>query len=171
LPQLKNREQNGNAKEQQTEALARSKAYQTVRARLWAVNEEERRCAELARTRAGIDTPAKFYGAPTCLPAGFYDAMQRLWDIGTLPDGCADTELRRTYHLIAKGQAPLTETDVVALGQMPSDQLRRLLPWLAHRLALAEAQKKVSAGLTAPPITRIEEDDTTIYAIPTNDDS
>ena len=78
--------------------------------------------------------------------------MQRLWDIGLLPEGRADTELRRTYHLISKGKAPLTEADVIALGQMTDAQLLLLLPWLAHRLSLAEAWDRVAAGESAPPV-------------------
>jgi hypothetical protein len=78
--------------------------------------------------------------------------MQRLWDIGSLPEGRADTELRRPYHLIAKGKAPVTEADVIALSQMTDAQLRLLLPWLAHRLSLAESMDRLFQGELAPPI-------------------
>ena len=80
--------------------------------------------------------------------------MQRLWAIGVLDEtGRADTELRRTYHLVAKGQAPLTEADVIKLSQMPEGQLRPLLGWLAHRLSLAEATNHADSGEVAPPVT------------------
>ena len=75
-----------------------------------------------------------------------------LWDIGTLSEGRADTELRRVYHLVARGKAPLTEADVIKLGSMPEAQLRLLLPWLAHRLSLAEATDYIARGRIPPPI-------------------
>ena len=79
--------------------------------------------------------------------------MQRLWDIGTIDEtGRSDTDLRRTYHLISKDKAPLTEADVIALGQLADAQLRLLLPWLAHRLSLAESMDRLFQGELAPPI-------------------
>jgi hypothetical protein len=88
----------------------------------------------------------------------FDQAMQRLWDVGSLDaTGRVDVELRRPYQLIAKGKAPLTEADVIKLGQMPEPQLRLLLPWLSHRLSLAEAQDHVDLGEIAPSVI-IEED-------------
>jgi hypothetical protein len=50
----------------------------------------------------------------------------------------------------------MTETDVIKLGAVSEPQLRQLLPWLAHRLSLAEAQDNVDFGKVAPPII-IEE--------------
>jgi hypothetical protein len=88
---------------------------------------------------------------PEPVPA-FTSAMQRLWDIGSIDaTGRADTELRRPHHLIAKGKAPVTEADVIALGQMPDAQLRLVLPWIAHRLSLAEAMDRLFKGELAPP--------------------
>jgi hypothetical protein len=60
--------------------------------------------------------------------------------------------LRLTYHLITKGKAPVTESDVITLGQMTDAQLRLLLPWLAHRLSLAESMDRLFQGELAPPI-------------------
>jgi len=77
----------------------------------------------------------------------FIKAMQQLWDIGTIDNsGRADLELRRTYHLITKGQAPLTEAEVIKLGQMSEPQLRLLLRWLSHRLSLAESTRSRGPG-------------------------
>jgi hypothetical protein len=79
--------------------------------------------------------------------------MQRLWDIGTIDgEGRADAELRRPYHLIAKGRAPLTVDDVIKVGQMPDRQLLQILPWLSHRTSLKEAEAYVELGGTAPPV-------------------
>jgi hypothetical protein len=38
------------------------------------------------------------------------------------------------------------------LGQLPDGELVPLLGWLGLRMSLAEAQKKVSAGLSAPSL-------------------
>jgi hypothetical protein len=76
--------------------------------------------------------------------------------LGTLAEGRADTELRRPYHLIAQGRAPLSEADVVTLGTMPREQLRSLLPWLTHQLSLAEATQCVARGEPAPPVVNEE---------------
>jgi hypothetical protein len=155
---MKNREPDTSDKEQRREELERHRAYRSVHSRLIAIAEEERRRDELARARTGIDVPAKLYGVPTCLLPRFHAAMQRLWSIGTLPEGCTDTELRRVYHLVARGRAPLRVQDVIYLGTLPDSELIPLLGWLAHRCSLAEAQKKVATGQVAPPVTRVEDD-------------
>jgi hypothetical protein len=131
-------------------------AYQSVRQRIESVRQAELVLDKQARKRTGVMQPARVYDlygrAPPEHPPAFTAAMQRLWDIGSLAEGRADTELRRPYHLIAKGKAPLTEADVIALGQMADAQLRLLLPWLAHRLSLAEAMDRLFQGELAPPI-------------------
>ena len=143
-------------RERQTEQNAErqtSSAYISIRARLNEVRELELYRDKVAFKRTGILQPAKLYGrTPHRIDPAFDLAMQRLWDIGTLPEGRADTGLRRLYHLIAKGKAPLTETDVIKIAAMPDTQLRMLLPWLAHRLSLAEALDCVAKGEPAPPI-------------------
>jgi hypothetical protein len=129
-------------------------AYKSVRARLEVVSHDEFVLDKQAFKRTGTTTPAKLYGRPLeDIDPAFSHAMQRLWDIGTTDaTGRADTELRRPYHLIAKGKAPVTEADVIKLGQMPEPQLRLLLPRLAHRLSLVEAQDHVDLGEVAPPV-------------------
>jgi hypothetical protein len=149
-----------NDKDQRREELERYRAYRSVHSRMVAIVEEERRRDELARARTGIDVPAKLYGVPTCLVPKFHAAMQRFWAIGTLPEGRADTELRRVYHLVARGRAPLRVEDVIYLGTLPDSELIPLLGWLAHRFSLAEAQKKIATRQVAPPVTRTEEDTT-----------
>jgi hypothetical protein len=143
--------------QQQAESAYRS----SVRDRLQKVSDTEALYDKQARKRTGILSPVRLYGlygqkGPE-LSAEFHSAMQRLWDIGTIDAaGRADTELRRPYHLIAKGGAPLTEADVIKLGQMPERALRLLLPWLSHRLSLSEAQDNVDFGKIAPPIIQEE---------------
>ena len=144
---------------QQAEAQYRA----AVRQGLEKVCAAERLHDRQARKRTGITQPVRTiepYGKkPTTYSPEFYAAMQRLWDVGTIDTmGHADTELRRPYHLIAHGRAPLTETDVIKLSQMPEPQLRLILPWLAHRLSLEEAQDNVDFGEAAPPF--IIEDNT-----------
>jgi hypothetical protein len=134
-------------------------AYQSVRYRLQNIREAEQYHDKAARKRTGITQPAHLYRRPrTEIDPQFAFAMQRLWGIGTLDkEGRADTDLRRVYHLVAKGRAPLTEADVIELGQMPEERLRPLLGWCAHRLSLAEAMERVNLGSAAPSVTTIEE--------------
>jgi hypothetical protein len=117
-------------------------AYRSIRVQLEYIAWTEARWDKEARKRTGVTQPARLYARhgqpPSEHPPEFHAAMQRLWDIGSLPEGRADMELRRPYHLIAKGKVPVTEADVIALGQMTDAQLRLLLPWLAHRLSLAD---------------------------------
>jgi hypothetical protein len=142
---------------EQTQADARQSAaaYQSIRGLLDQIAWTEARLDKEARKRTGVTQPARLYARygqspPETSPA-FVAAMQRLWDIGTIDaTGRVDTELRRPYHLIAKGKAPLTEADVIALGQMADAQLRHILPWLGHRLSLMEASARVARGETAP---------------------
>jgi hypothetical protein len=91
-----------NRDREQTRADARetAKAYRSIWSRLEAVRQTELYHDKLAFKRAGITQPAKLYGRKQSeIDPVFESAMQRLWDIGTLPEGRADTELRRTYHL------------------------------------------------------------------------
>jgi hypothetical protein len=112
---------------EQTKADAKetANAYRSIwsrleASRLEAVRQTELYHDKLACKRAGITQPAKVYGRKQSeIDPAFEAAMQRLWDIGTLPEGRADTELRRPYHLVAKGKAPLTETDVIRIAAMP----------------------------------------------------
>jgi hypothetical protein len=76
--------------------------------------------------------------------------MQRLWDLGTLPESRVNLELRRPYHLIARGRAPLSDADVIGLAEMSDSKLYLLLPWLAHRFSLAEVIACVERGERAP---------------------
>jgi hypothetical protein len=121
------------------------RAYHSIWKRLEESRALERQGDARALQRTGIVSPARFYGRkPEEIAPAFDFAMQRIWDLGTIDvTGRADTELRRTYHLIAKGRAPVTEADVIALGQMPDAQLRLLLAWLAHRLSLAEVDRSI----------------------------
>jgi len=57
--------------------------------------------------------------------------------------------LRRLYQLIAKGNASLSQADVINLGKMSEAQLRLLLPWLVQQASLVEAQDPVDWGETA----------------------
>jgi hypothetical protein len=140
---------------QQTES-----AYRSVRSRLSQIWDSEALLDKQSRKRTGVTDPVRIigpYGQKSKeLSPEFYTALQRIWDLGSLPGGRADVEVRRVYHLIARGRAPMTETDVIKLGAMSEPQLRQLLPWLAHRLSLAEAQDNVDFGKVAPPII-IEE--------------
>ena len=143
---------------QQAEAQYRA----TVRPGLEKVCAAERLHDRQARKRTGITQPVRTiepYGRkPTTYSPEFYAAMQRLWDVGTIDTmGHADTELRRPYHLIAHGRVPVTEADVIKLGRIPEARLRLLLPWLAHRLSLEEAQDHTDLGEVAPPVL-VEED-------------
>src|SRR6267378_2104667 len=100
---------------EQTKADAResAKAYRSIWSRVEEIRQTEFYRDKLAFKRTRIIQPAKLYGRQRDqIDSGFDAAMQRLWDIGTLPEGRADTELRRLYHLIAKGKAPLAEADV-----------------------------------------------------------
>jgi hypothetical protein len=131
-------------------------AYRSIQVQLEYIAWTEARWDKEARKRTGVTQPARLYDqygkkAPEPAPA-FTAAMQRLWDIGSLAEGRADPELRRPYLLIAKGKAPVTEANVIALGQMADAQLRLLLPWLAHRLSLAESMDRLFQGELAPPI-------------------
>jgi hypothetical protein len=151
--------QNQDRQRERAEEYQRYSAYQSIRQRLGEVRETDRLRTSEALTRTGITDPARLYGREKdSLPRAFVAAMQRLWDIGTLPEGRADTELRRTYHLVAKGRAPLSVQEVIYLGKLPDVELIPLLGWLAHRMSLAETWKKVAAGLCAPPVVGIEEE-------------
>ena len=144
---------------EQTKADAResAKAYRSIWSRVEEIRQTEFYRDKLAFKRTRIIQPAKLYGRQRDqIDSGFDAAMQRLWDIGTLPEGRADTELRRLYHLIAKGKAPLAEADVVELAAMPDTRERLLLPWLAHRLSLAEAITQIERGEIAPPVVAEE---------------
>jgi hypothetical protein len=139
--------------QKRAEGRETSKAYRSIWSRVEEVRQLELYRGKLAFKRTGITHPARLYGRQTDEADPSFDAaMQRLWDIGSLPEGLADTELRRPYHLIAKGKAPVTEADAIALGQMTDAQLRVLLPWLAHRLSVAEALDRLFQGELAPPI-------------------
>jgi hypothetical protein len=71
-------------------------AYRSVRARFIKIRETELLQAENARKWAGITEPASLYDKrPTEIDPALEAAMQRLWDIGTLSEGRADTDLRR----------------------------------------------------------------------------
>jgi hypothetical protein len=146
---------------ERTEEYQRYSAYQSIRQRLWETRQTEQLLTQDALQRTGVTDPVRLYGREKdAIAPAFVAAMQWLWSIGTAPDPLyADVELRRTYHLVAKGRAPLTEKDVIYLGKLPDAELVPLLGWLAHRLSLAEAQKKVSAGVQAPPVIRIEDAD------------
>ena len=135
-----------------------SRAYRSIWLHLEEVRQLELYRDKLAFKRIGLIQPAKLYGRnPQEADPVFESAMQRLWDIGTIDQtGRSDTELRRAYHLIAKGKAPVTESDVIALGQMSDTQLRLVLPWLAHRLSLAESLKFSAKGDQAPPVVILE---------------
>jgi hypothetical protein len=79
---------------EQTKADARetTKAYRSIWSRLEEVRQTELYHDKLARKRAGITHPAKLYGRKQSdIDPAFEAAMQRLWDIGTLPEGRADT--------------------------------------------------------------------------------
>jgi hypothetical protein len=41
---------------------------------------------------------------------------------------------------------------------MPEEELFLLLPWLGHRLSLAEATERVAASESAPPVIMEEEE-------------
>jgi hypothetical protein len=148
----------------QDEERQKHVAYQSILYRLRNIKSTEEFRSKAARKRTGITQPATLYdgtqksGLRKDADPGFIAAMRRLWDIGKASDPIkADTELRRVYHLIAKGQAPLTEADVIKLGAIPESQLRLLLGWLAHRLSLDEARDRVKLGEIAPSIIATEE--------------
>jgi hypothetical protein len=145
---------------QQTRAEGRDKekAYRSIWRRLQDVRALELYRDKLAFKQTGITHPARLYGRkPEDIAPAFDFAMQRIWDLGTIDaTGRADTELRRTYHLIAKGRAPVTEADVIALGQIPEAQLRLMLPWLSLQVGVLEAQDHVDEG-EAPPVITEEE--------------
>jgi hypothetical protein len=87
---------------------AKGDAYRSIRERLAEVRALERYRDKCTLKRTGITHPARLYGRnPEEIDPAFDGAMGRLWDLGTLPLGRADTELRRVYHLLAQGRAPL----------------------------------------------------------------
>jgi len=153
---LKDHEQARSEQDRRREEADRSKAYRSIFSQLQNISTEERLRDEFARKRTGIDNPARIYGVPTCLSPAFHTACTRLWAIGSLPEGRADADIRRTYHLVARGRAPLSVDDIVYLGSLPETELVPLLGWFAHRMSLAEAQKKVATGHKAPPVTQEE---------------
>jgi hypothetical protein len=118
------------------------------------IRKTELRQAKRARERTGITDPAFLYGKrPGEIDPAFETAMQRLWDIGSIDKaGRADTDLRRLYQLIAKGNASLSQADIIKLGKMSEAQLRLLLPWLVQLASLIEAQDHVDLDQTAPPL-------------------
>ena len=139
---MTNNRQNHDRQRERQEEYQRYSAYQRIRQQLWEIRETERLLTAEALRRTGITNPAKSYDRKKdSLSLAFEAAMQRLWDIGTLPEGRADTELRRTYHLVAKGQAPLSVDEVIYLGKLSESEFIPLLGWLSHRYSLAEAQK------------------------------
>jgi hypothetical protein len=80
------------------------------------IQREESSLDKRALKRTGISAPVCYDKLPR--PPALDQAMQVLWDIGKIDsEGRADAELRRPYHMIAKGRAPLTEADVIRLGQ------------------------------------------------------
>ena len=133
--------------------------YRSVRDRLTQIWQAEALRDKIARKRTGVAQLARLYGREKeGIDPMFISAMQRLWDLGTIDSsGRADSELRRLYHLIAKGHAPLSDADVIKLGAIPEAQLCLLMPWLAQQAGLAEAQDHVDLGETAPAIIKIEE--------------
>jgi hypothetical protein len=119
----------------QADARAATRAYRSIWSQLEEIRQTELYRDKLAFKRTGLTHPAKLYGRKRGeIDPAFESAMQRLWDIGTLAEGRADTDLRRPYHLIARGKAPLSEDDVIKLAEMLDSKLYLLLPWLAHRL-------------------------------------
>jgi hypothetical protein len=130
-----------------------------LRQGLESIREIELAAERQARKRTGITEVARLYGRREQeIDPAFSQAMQRLWDIARIDDsGRADLELRRAYHLVAKGKAPLTESDVIKLARMREEDLRKILPWLAHRLSLVEAIDHVDLGEAASPVIVMEE--------------
>jgi hypothetical protein len=153
-----NREPRHEADRKEQSRRVTESAYQSVRSRFAEISETELLAAKRARKQAGIAKPVSLYDKrPEEIDLTFEAAMQRLWDLGSIDStGRADTDLRRLYHLIAKGRAPLVQADVAKLGTMPEAQLRLLVPWLVQQMGLAEAQDHIDVGETAPPFI-IEE--------------
>jgi hypothetical protein len=111
------------------EARATAKAYCSIWSRVEEIRALERYRDKLAFKRTGLTQPAKLYGRKRGLIDPAFDgAMQRLWDLGTLPEGRANLELRRPFHLIARGRAPLSEVDVIGLAEMSDSKLYLLPP-------------------------------------------
>ena len=139
------------------------KAYRgSVQKRLHQISETEALRSKWARKRVGVTQPVRIfamYGEPADTVSPELDgAMQRLWICGSLTEGRADHSCRHAYLLIAKGRAPLTETDVIEMAALPGMELQLVLSWVAHRQSLAEALEHVRKGEIAPPVTITSED-------------
>jgi hypothetical protein len=83
-----NHEPDRERKQTRVEAKATAKAYRSIWSRVEEILALERYRAHLAVKRAGLTQPAKLYGRKRGeIDPAFDGALQRLWDIGALPEG------------------------------------------------------------------------------------
>ena len=103
-----NHEPNREREQTRAEARESAKAYRSIWSRVEEIRQLELYRDKVVFKRTGILEPAKLYARKQSeIDPAFEAAMQRLWDIGSLPEG-------RALDCVAKGEPapPIIAEDI-----------------------------------------------------------